>query len=240
MLPVTVPPKKLSSQSCLDVVEARPYAARYFNDYDVDGGTLKGFASNFFQQGQKQLAKRTGCRSEQTPSFKCVDFEGGSPVCVADKNDLFVIITKDRVDEARLLAVRKDLAAEKIIPSVDVQNNGSTLYLPETGACYRGLLGQNNDSRLFQVFLDRYLPSKDVRFLMAQSLREVVGDIAQSHSNSECAYIPIERSASAAQCFSLGNGQIQACNLVSGSNGHLTFIFQNTSDQSFMIFNRYD
>lgn len=232
--------------SCLSEVLENPRSAQMYADfyYEYEDEDKSAFAQRFFAQVQLKMNSENGCAiNTKQPSFTCVEGNGSYPVCGAKVDDFYIAVVKDYVDSARLVVNQRPSNGYTWVPGVKKQNDDTTLYLPDTSYCYSELLDDSYDSQVYALDMTPYLPRNvfagDRRFVIAQSLRDVVREKAEEFPRCELKIT--EYPTSNVVCKAMKGNAWQAC-FVSprAGGGYFVYTFLHGSPLMHMTFNRWD
>lgn len=165
--------------------------------------------------------------------IQCETQIGGTDICtlVSDTGDF--VIVKDYVDASNIILSQHH---EDVWPTIHNSNDAESLYMPNPGSCYDGLLQGGMDSQAYLVDASSYRYFGDFRYILARTTRDTVKEIA--NRNDYCYYQTTEEPAANMQCSTLSSGT-QYCSLPNTNAGY--FVFVTGVDHSVhMIFNRWD
>ena len=242
LLPLTLPAVPLSETSCLELIESKPRIAEGYADVFYKIANTELFAETFYEGFLARLAKKTGCQLPDfpTPQFECAEFELAAPICGAETKEFRIGLVKDFVDSARFVVSNKSPKKKVQIPGIAYQYNWQTLYLPNPAFCYDGLLDQQLDSQVFPVDISQWLPAKDKRFVMAETLRFLVGQKSVGYYEDSCDTKIFEYPARDVTCQYLGETGLDACVITPDDGGYYVFVWSDGDPKLNFIFNRYD
>lgn len=232
-----------SNSTCLDEALENPRSTLMYADFFYEQEEKSQFAQKFFEQVQAKLNAETACTVVETQvQFNCVESNGSYPVCGAKVNDFFIAVIKDYVDSARLVVNRRQTGAYTWVPGTKRKYDDSTLYLPNSSYCYSALLDDSYDSQVYALdmtpYLPRYIFAGDRRFIIAESLRDLVREKADSVSS--CEFRITNYPTDEVRCKAMAGNTWQACFASPKGGGYFVYTFLQGSSLMHMTFNRWD
>ena len=242
LLPLSLPAVPLSETSCLELIESRPRIAEGYADLFFKEDDLQSFAVKFYEGFLNKLSAKTSCLLPEfpTPEFTCIEFDLAAPICGAETKDYRIGLVKDFVDSARFVVSNRKPQKSAKIPGISSEYNWQTLYLPNPAFCYDGLLDQEIDSQVFPIDVSQWLPAKDKRFVMAETLRYLVKQKAIGYYQDSCQKEIFEYPVGDVSCKYLGETGLDACVITPEDGGYYVFIWSEGDPKLNFIFNRYD
>lgn len=170
-------------------------------------------------------------------SIRCVS--GGVPAfCEVPFEDGTFLVSKDYVDST-LVTFEGLSESPKALPKTFAKNDGKMLYLPDPAACSDSLLaGYTQESTVSWSSLSAYRSGFDLRFVVAQLLREQVKDLSVAAADElKCKFVPTELPATSMLCEGMAQGQL--CTLKSAQGGYWR-VYLSTNGRVTSFFHRYD
>ena len=232
------------SNSCLDQVLESPRRAQMYADFFYEEEDKTQFAQRFFEGVQSKLSSETACRIvKKKANFTCVEGNGSYPVCGSKVNNYYVAVVKDYVDSARLVVNKRPRGSYTWVPGEKAKNDGATLYLPNSSFCYEPLLAGSYDSQVYAMDMTPYLPKfifgGDRRFVMAESLRELVQE-KSDETPASCEFSITNYPANNVTCKAMAGSAWQACFASPNGAGYFVYTFLHGSPLMHITFNRWD
>lgn len=229
--------------SCLERAFSDPRSATMFADFYYETEDKALFAQQFYQRIQEKLSNENYCEvNTKKPAFTCVRGNGAYPVCGAKVDNYYVAVVKDYVDSARLIVNKRPANSYTWIPSEKSKNDNAMLSIPDSSYCYEGILDGSYDSQTYTLDVRPYLPfyffRGDRRFIMADSLQDLVQSKAEA--NSRCQLRLVDYPAKEISCKKMAGSAWQACFASPNGGGYFVYTFLHGSPRMHMTFNRWD
>ncbi|NRA66856.1 MAG: hypothetical protein HRU19_20375 [Pseudobacteriovorax sp.] len=242
MLPLAAEQVPFSELSCLQILQEKPILGNSVADIFYEAENTETFAQVFFKEFIQEFSRKTSCKTIEpaaTP-FVCASFPKANPICGSVQGDFRVAVVKDFVDSARVVVSPLTAPEPESIPGISYEYNWQTLFLPDPVFCYDGLLDGGLDSQIHPVNISKWLPARDKRFIMAETLRELVENQSVGYFEDSCQKKIFEYPMREVNCRFLGQTGLDACVITPEQGGYYAFIWSGANPNISIIFNRYD